>query len=330
MGEVSGRDLKFRQALLNEVKGSLFEYLVAQQLATRAQTLGAFLAAIPSQYQQGLEQQERLLREVDPGLAQRLPHWAMQAAEAVWGHLPPARWETRLTGQLSASLGEELGACDVLLTSAQESVRLSLKLCKARAAVNTKSAGVKSFFTSYFPLSSAADEQARFSDAVEREHLLLRQELYAIEELPAESSDWGAWRRRGLPELPGELRPELRERLHAYYARLARALGASLGVLAAQDPQRFATALGDLAGLGPGQLQVICFHEYPVRPELEVRVTSYLEGLAHLAHWKPRSTTERASVNYDIGSWLLALRIKPMNTFTTTAIKINCSVRYEA
>ncbi len=330
MGEVSGREEKFRQALLNEVKGSLFEYLVAQELAGAAGALGDFLTSIPDHYQQVLEQQERLLREADAGLALLLPRWARQAAEAFRSSAVLPIEQVRLTGQLSTTAqGQELGSCDVLLKGGAGDTRLSLKLNKARAAVNTKSGGVKSFFGQYFTHASAAREQERFSAAVEREHALVRRELFALEDLPEEAPDWGPWRERGLTELPGELRPEARELLHAYYARLARALDDSLATLAAEDAGRFTQALALLAGLAPQQVQLICFHEYPARDDLDVRVTSYRQGLAQLSQWQRLPATDSASVEFAIGAWRLAIRVKPMNTFTTTAIKMNCSVRYE-
>jgi hypothetical protein len=80
---------KFREALFNEIKGSLFEYLVAQEFARRAGIEASFLRSLPAHYQRVLEQQDNMTREAYPELLPRLPRWSQQVVDC-WEQRFPA------------------------------------------------------------------------------------------------------------------------------------------------------------------------------------------------------------------------------------------------
>jgi hypothetical protein len=205
---------------------------------------------------------------------------------------------------------------------------VSLKLNKKQGLVNTKSAGVKSFLAQYFP--HALELQECFSQLVEVEHALLRDELLELMGLaPAQS--WTGWRERGLSELPGEQTVAVKEILHCYYSRLASQLERDLIQLQQLDAASFNDGLVRLLGFSHPQLiQLICFHELQSKNphHCEVLVHDQARVRDELSRLRFRESRETASVELELKSWLLQIRIKPMNKFTTTAIKINCSVKY--
>ncbi len=321
---------KHREALLNEIKGSLFEYLFARELAASHGGEAAFIRALPPQYLTVLAQQDRMVRELHPTLARLLPIWARATAGAFGLRFPAARHSgVALTGQL-VHTPADLREADLLLEGMPPTT-VSLKLNKRAAAVNTKSGGVKSFLTEYFPGAAAAKLQAHFNVSVDARFAALHAELHQAAGLPV-TLGWEEWARHH-SELPGELAPELRAILHRFYAELAGELGAALRALGDGDPEGFAAGLLRVVGFGRADLvQVVCFHDIDgANPEtVDVRVHTASEARTHLAALAWEEAREVSYVALALGEWRLQVRIKPMNKFTTTAIKVNCAVRYEA
>lgn len=322
---------KFREALFNEIKGSLFEYLTAQAIARTCQLEAHFLRALPPHYQQVLEQQDHMTRELYPKLVEFLPLWAKATAQALHGTLIAPVTSVQLTGQLvHTEAASTQGEADVIVTDARGPRAFSLKLNKKAGAVNTKSGGIKSFFVTYFDVPAARELQESFNQLVDAEFAILREELQELAGL-APSASWEAWTAAGLSELPGELPEDLRARIHAFYARLAQELGLALRRIEALAPDAFVTGLARLCGFGEAEVtQVICFHDLQgASPEaVSVRVHHEAELRQRLATYRWRETQNIASVELELEDWVLQIRIKPMNKFTTTAIKMNCSLRF--
>ncbi len=322
---------KFREALFNEIKGSLFEYLVAAEFARRAGLEAAFLRGMPVHYQRVLEQQDHMTREAYPELLPHLPLWAKQVVEAWVNRFGDEKINSiQLTGQLThTETAETQGEADFTLTS-ERTRAVSLKLNKRQGAVNTKSGGIKSFFSTYFPVPDVQRLQDDFNQLVDAEFSVMRFELHQIAGL-SEDQDWAGWRRAGLPELPGELSSDMRERLHAFYARVSAAVRVTLDTIEKNHREIFEAGLLRLCGFGmEGLVQVICFHDIHGKNSAQVDVRIYDEQTVreHLAKRVWRTNSAIASCEMDLADWMLQIRVKPMNKFTTTAIKMNCSVRY--
>lgn len=322
---------KHREALFNEIKGSLFEYLVAQEFARRARLEANFLRSLPAHYQRVLEQQDHMTREAYPELLPHLPHWAKQVVDA-WEQRFPAEkiHAIALTGQLThTDASATQGEADFTITT--DRLRsVSLKLNKRQGAVNTKSGGIKSFFTTYFSEAQAVATQEQFNQLVDAEFSVLRFELHQMAGL-AEDDDWASWRRAGLAELPGELPTDMRERLHAFYARVSLAVRDALVGIEQRDPRVFEAGLLRLCGFGlPGIVQLIGFHDLhgknPEQLDVQIHDEEAVRSRLRQKLWRPNA--DSASCELELHEWLLQIRVKPMNKFTTTAIKMNCSVRY--
>ncbi len=314
------------EALLNELKGSVFEYLVARELARTTNLEEEFHLSLSDEYQRLLERQDLMLRECFSSLPQYLSLWSKKTAQHFIETERRTISKIQLAGQFSHQ--KDQGESDINIWLDHEQIPLSLKLNKKQGLVNTKSAGVKSFLTQYF--SHAQALQDNFNMLVESEHSLLREELLEVMDL-AQSDNWKAWRERGFSELPGEQPEEIKLILHRYYSRMAVQLQSDLSSLLNLDPQAFRSGLIRLLGFyQPNLIQLICFHELQSKTpqHCEVVLHDYQRVENEISEIHFRANKETASVEIELKSWLLQIRIKPMNKFTTTAIKINCSVKY--
>ncbi|MFP5492387.1 MAG: hypothetical protein ACLGG0_12855 [Bacteriovoracia bacterium] len=321
---------KFREALFNEIKGSLFEYLTALEIARSHKLELDFLKNLPEHYQQVLEQQDHMTRELYPELVAYMPNWAKVTAQEFLKTHKEAWQKITLTGQLiHTDAAEEQGAADFILQG-EKNHGVSLKLNKKAGSVNTKSGGIKSFFTTYFPTQLSETLQNKFNQLVDAEFSVVRFELMEMAGLKTEAT-WVEWRKAGLSELPGELPSDMRERLHAFYARVSLELRSHLEKIASEYPSIFQLGLLSLCGLADENVtQVICFHDiHGTKPsEVKVLVNTQIDLIDRLKQFTWRETPHTASVEMQLKDWILQIRIKPMNKFTTTAIKMNCSLRF--
>lgn len=316
-----------KEALFNEVKGSLFEYLLAKRLSQWAQREREFQSKLDANYLTVLSQQDRMVRQFYPEM---LP-FLLQASEASARALQEWCGETpeniSLVGKLSNTpVASEWFEADLLLETSSGKCPWSLKLNKKNAYVNTKSGGIKSFFLQYFTFLPPEIQEA-FNQLVNLEFHRVALELHRLHDLEFDGSFQG-WVKAGLSELPGELSAEARQLLKAYYARIAREMHRILTEAATLDREAFARALAPLMGFGSREMhQLICFHDFKGNSPVDVRIHSFEDLKGSLGNFKIKEFGEVASVEVEIGKWSLQIRVKPMNKFTTTAIKINCSVR---
>lgn len=321
------QDQTKKEALFNEVKGSLFEYLVASELSRAAGEELHFQKSLDKNYLNVLSQQDRMVRQFYPDMLGFLSTASKSTAGALKTYLRETPTGIRLTGKFSNSEAfEELHEADLVLVTSSGPVPVSLKLNKKNAFVNTKSGGIKSFFQVYFPFSKHGLQES-FNQFVDREFQRMAIDLHEKRELEF-SGNWQEWCRRGFSELPGELPESERAILKAYYARIAKEMHRLFSELLEQDPEMFRAAIPVLLGFGKEDiLQVIFFHDFPENqaPQIEIHQFKNLkEALPELV-LEPFGNI--ASVEFTIGNWVLQVRVKPMNKFTTTAIKINCSVK---
>jgi hypothetical protein len=79
----------------------------------------------------------------------------------------------------------------------------------------------------------------------------------------------------------------------------------------------------------PDILQLICFHDFKSQGELQVELHGFADIQPALQKAQLRPFNQTASVDIEMGEVSLQIRVKPMNKFTTTAIKMNCSVKFK-
>lgn len=321
------QDQTKKEALFNEVKGSLFEYLVAKEIARLGSEELQFQDTLDRNYLHVLSQQDRMVRQFYPEMLPFLNQVSKNTVARMVEYLGKLPKNPKVMGKFSNSaIHDEIHEADLLVNHDDVLLPVSLKLNKKHAYVNTKSGGIKSFFVQYFPFLDSSIQE-KFNQLVDLEFSRMAFELHALHDLDY-SGNFGLWVQKGFSELPGELDPDSRNILKSYYARIAQEMHTILTNAQKQNPESFAASLAPLMGFGKSEiLQVICFHEFPsaLAPEIDIHAYNDLEKYLNKAMIGEFKSI--ASVELDIGPWSLHVRVKPMNKFTTTAIKINCSVK---
>lgn len=317
-----------KEALFNEVKGSLFEYLVAREIAVKGNEELSFQRSLDKNYLTVLSQQDRMVRQFYPEMLPFLHSASKAAAGTIINYLKVIPTSPKVVGKFSnsVSLSSELNEADLLLNVKDNSLPVSLKLNKKNAFVNTKSGGIKSFFLQYFSFIRP-EVQQKFNQFVDMEYARMAYELHALHDLEYHGH-FNTWTGKGLSELPGELDPDSRAILKAYYARIAEEMHSIFKSALKENPEAFKASLPALMGFSsPEILQVIYFHEFPENSDPLIDIHTKDDIDSGLSGTVLKDFSGISSVEFEIGNWTLQVRVKPMNKFTTTAIKINCSVK---
>ena len=322
------QDQTKKEALFNEVKGSLFEYLMCRRLSELSGEELDFINSLDKNYSHVLSQQDQMVRQFYPEMLPFLHQVAKKSSDQLIEYIGEIPKRPRLRGKFinSANAYEHFEA-DVLLDSSQGQIPLSLKLNKKNSFVNTKSGGIKSFFTTYFPFVDKHIQQ-QYNSLVDREFTKMSYDLHALNDFEY-PGDFSYWIAAGKSELPGELSSEERLILKRFYAVLAAEMHRILSHAQENLPREFAQSLPALLGFSSQDiLQLICFHDFKSKGEESVLIHSFNDISPFLGDANILPFHQTSSVELTLGDIQLQIRIKPMNKFTTTAIKINCSVRF--
>lgn len=321
-----------KEALINEIKGNLFEYLVAHAVARAKNIEPKFLERFQGLMKEMFSKYESWLRENDRDLIHKLPLLAQSMATLISQKIESQINEVLVIGKMTGGFHNDLyKEADILLLSDRE-IPISLKLCKKNAFVNTKSGGAKSFISKYFKeFEKAALLQETFSNIIDDGFEKMGQDLYAMHGLEFCGRFDSMWTR---PDLPGELNEEESKRLHQFYRSLNFHLYSILKELFEESPKIFVQCLMPLIGQGDHRvMQGICFHKdvtkggVKSRYELDKVLFKSFEEYCESIEFLPFNENI-SSFEIQMGEDKLQIRIKPMNKFTTASYKINCSIRY--
>jgi hypothetical protein len=323
------QDQTKKEALFNEVKGSLFEFMMGRKLSQLAGEELKFIEGLDKNYLNVLSQQDRMVRQFYPEMLTFLSQMTEDSSRALINFLKETPHDPQLRGKfVNSSLADEIHEADLILQSSRGTLPLSLKLNRKNSYVNTKSGGIKSFFLNYFSFIPQ-NHQQEFNLLVDQEFSRMSYELHALNDMEF-LGDYDSWIKLGKSELPGELSTDERQILKDFYARLAKEMHRILSLGCAQDPEAFRKALPALMGFSHREiLQLICFHDFKNHRESSVSIHAFGDVECYLNELVIEPFTQTSSVELSLGPWLLQIRIKPMNKFTTTAIKINCSVKFK-
>jgi hypothetical protein len=336
------------EALVNEYKGHLFEYLVAAELSRELCIETAFLEHFGGSTKERLLYYEQWLKDFDRTLIQQLKNWSgqvvldLKASDSFTSVLSTKWTHIYLLGKDSQGSGHEFGEADILLQTLSDphgemkSLGLSLKLYKDQGAINTKSAGLKSFLTKYFaPFDTVFIDQKILDEKGSEIFHELAEDFYEMAGLPILSAKpfGNDWTQAGLEVLPGKLPKAFQERLYqSYYERIL-PLKNFLISYSKKDPELFADCLKPLCGFASEnliQLNARHFSDGTLKTEV-LTFTALNETLKDFRFiddkQNPDQVTVKSSFEIDLGVRILQIRLKPMNQFTQEAYKINCSLK---
>lgn len=326
-----------KEAVLNEFKGNLFEFLVAQGLARKSLLEDQFLLDLPYEFKAKLGSYEEMIRTHEPRLLVKLPTLASETVQKVWEEFENnfifSQWN--VIGKMVAVNDNDLwNETDIVGTyktpeGKQGKLALSLKLTKDHSFVNTKSAGVKSFLAKYFSAfgSLSSKLQNELNLEVDESFQRMGHKLYSLTDNDWKGSFNSDWTNH-YTELPGELNEEMRAIVHENYYRVALKLSSALEELKTKDSVLFFDSLYALCGFGHADIvQVNCFHQDYELKNISIKRFRdlFLFGEKKCAVLPLKEMA--SSVEIQIGKVNLQVRVKPMNKFTTAAYKINCSIK---
>lgn len=328
-------NLTQKEALLNECKGNLFEFLVAQGLSRFYQKEDHFLLSLPRDFKNRLKVYEETIRLNDEKLLLNLPALSRKVVEAILQLKlfadNPHPFEFMVIGKMVAvNDNETWNETDIvaLEKGPEGQIKkhfLSLKLTKDHSYTNTKSAGVKSFIQKYFNgFDQSVFFQQLLNTEVDESFQVMGHKLYAFNDLEFQGTFDNRWT---FSELPGELSSEMREIVHANYHRVALKLYELLSRLKKENEQLFRQNLEALCGFGHQDIiQVHCFHQQAQLKEVIIKTYAdfFLAGET-IELKKPKLNGHSLDIVFE--RFQLQIRVKPMNKFTTAAYKINCSIK---
>ena len=311
-------------ALLNEYKGNVFEFLVGLEFSRAIGSEKEYLNTSLVHVGDILDQQESFIRRYYPDLIKFLPIWAKELRIIFEKHYTLKNLSSvELVGKTSTALkGEDFSEADILLKGDTEQFPLSIKLAKAGSFVNTKSAGIKSVFTKYLP-NLDFKRQTEFNQLYEREFEKFAYLMHKEAGLLCEGG-FQNWLNEGLPSLPGQLTDTFREHLLSFYEIINQNLYKEFLNAYELDSEKFVHSLHTLAGFSkPDIIQIIAFHNKSQKSNIDIKLKD-LKSRGELQGTRLGSNY----FEFIFHDFILQLRLKPMNQFTSSAYKINCSVKF--
>ncbi len=310
-----------KEALLNEYKGSLFEFLVARELAKKFQLEISFIGSLSDKQLAMYEQQESYLRNYFSSLLISLPNLARLSAQKIIEKKKLKKIDNlRLVGMNAGRTTE----ADILIQTGRHSFPVSLKISKSGSFTNTKSAGVKTFFSKYFGVLDQSEFNFFYEQKFEEFTFALLDDAGL-----AVSSNFKEWEAQGLATLPGELTGKAKERLFDFYKIINLAIYEKLYRLQLDSAESFQKAIVNLLGFSdPDLLQLTCFYH---KEEDSYQLDSLsLKTLTGIYEQKEKAEIKQLEKSIEIifSKFKLQVRLKPMNKFTATSYKVNCAVKF--
>ena len=319
-----------KKALLNEYKGNLYEFLVSVEVARALKNEGEFLGHLDVDFQKMLQTQEAFIREFYPGLLVDLPKLARQLSVEILKQFPESPHKIELIGKTAKYDRDNLAEGDLVLSGDHGIVPVSIKLSKAKAFVNTKSGGVKSFLEKYFPYTKNDKLQDQFNLKADILLNALTRDLYELYDLEYDEN-FTTWSQDGRPSLPGQLRGVEREIYKTFLFNYNTLLYRYVKMAHQLDPDQFVRSLFPLIGQGHQQM-IMATTYYKQKNESYIFTDQVVEVVKSIEFLRDSldfcEMKNAANFEIRLGDRILQLRIKAMNKFTNKTYKVNCSVKH--
>lgn len=343
-----GDDLLQQEALINEFKGNLFEFALAQNIAQNHGVLSEFYQVQDKNLVNKLLDYQKWMMNFRPDLLRGIEKMASQVALQYHDQFF-SQTQHKVIPKVMGKLVQEketIGEADIVFISQDKHYSyLSLKLCKEQAYVNTKSGGIFSFIERYFKqFRTASARQDELKTLVDICFLEMAQNLAALkgEHWDQTQSFESFWSDLEMPSLPGQLSAPYREIVLQSYRPIMVKLRHILFQFYSQDPQLFKRCLLPIVGMSESigkdqgnspreSKQLICFHKkgedsFVLSEAILKDRNDFIDQLSEL-DFQEQQDQNKASFNIVCPALVLQIRIKPMNKFTTPGHKINCSIR---
>lgn len=325
-----------KQNLINEYKGHILEFLLGLELSTRTKKIKEFYQYIPKETINILTHYQNQLMILDFHLSKKMPNIAVNIANELEKYICLKDISyIEVIGKIKADISmHQFHEADLLIhLKDSQIIPIGLKFCRYNCYVNTKNAGLKSIISTYFPHKSAIEKQQALDLQVQSLFEELGSDLYATkgEHFLGEfdqrwTKDWG------LSQLPGQLPKIMQKRVHQYYYQIITKIYNFFQEWEKNNPQCIEAFILPFLGLSiPNLVQICCFHdgvdEYNIKNITITRLDSYFNKNYTIKILQPK--LDQSFFEIHLYNCILQIRVKPMNIFTTSNVKINCSVKYK-
>ena len=326
------------QALANELKGHLFEFLLAQKISQFYQQEYQFINQIDSATMDRLLDYQQQIQAYDQKLFLDLQRWAELGASYLCRYFPfkPPLLSSKMLGK-----SEQGAEADLLFQFMDSVCFLSVKLSKFSAYVNTKSGGAKTFLANYLlpyleehdrlVVTEAQLQVVKISQQHFWETAYLLHDLRGFEfrHLPEEQDLFSSWIDQGAPVLPGELSDEEKQILYQYYQRITEYYGNFFQAFFSHKNRDLAAKSWLMNLLGLSDQHLYQFYFFADTEQMLLIAANQIKQKLDPKLWKFSFAPNRLSFYIDFNLGQLQIRPKPMNVFTSPALKINCSVKWD-
>lgn len=320
-----------QQALLNEYKGYVFEFLFAKILSQKIPAKYfdgeiEFIASLNNEEIQRLKEYQHYIYSHDLILYRGLNVLAEKAVDFYY----QGRNENIIKKiELVSRKKNVSDNADVVIyylnNNGVNEDHLSLKLCKDNVYVNTKSAGIKSFLTKYF--HADMEIQKRLNATTVQSFEKMRFQILDFYGHDLSMTDFQSWLGDGNSSLPGNLPEVVRSHLLNYYHECLQGIYLEVYEITKNNPEFASQAFLHLCGLTHSTTHLFCFHKgtksYDLSKIIELCAGELIGEVPQII--PPARGSSYFLVDYKKVS--LQIRVKPMRDFTAPAMKINCSVK---
>ncbi len=322
-----------KEALTNEVKGNLFEYLVAQGVARSLGVESAFVKNADRGLHETLRYYQDWLRKNQPELLKKLPALATPLVDRIisYAHqyISSKVINVLVLGKIAAGHHQDQFAeADIIIVCENENIPFSIKLSKSHAFLNTKSAGVKSFFSRYFELfGDSSFKQDILNDVIDKSFQNFGNNLYHRRGLDFQGRFDHMWK---WSELPSSLKDDDRVSFDEFLQEVLLNLHKNVTELLKADQSLFLKCLMPLMGFSNlDVIQAGVFHRSK-KNEGYIFEKAFVKDSSQYKSVKIEELDgKKSSFNIYLDNDILQIRLKPMNKFTTASYKVNCAVKYQ-
>jgi len=227
----------------------------------------------------------------------------------------------------------ELGGfneADIIIGSTKD-LNLSLKFNKYSSYVNTKSAGIKSFFYKYFSLFEdySKEAQLKFNELWDVEFETFAIEMHKEANIEYTNS-FESWSRLRDDLLPGQLDGIYKDILHNFYGVINTEVARILREFYQKDNSKFIKSLMSLLGFTNNKIIQVCFYYNNTNNNyIEKSIILHtFEDVYSMLDGDLAFKVNRTNLDIYNDRLKLQIRLKPMNTFTQKCYKINCAVKF--
>ncbi len=323
-----------RDALFNEFKGHLFEFHICSEISLKFSVYDQFLKSLSNDQVKQLREYEDFLFKNAPGLLKNIPQMAKPLIDSISHELISTNNEivqVYWTGKHGAkSLNQDWGETDIAIDVKSNHLIdrkfFSIKLSKINSFTNTKSAGAMSFFSKYFHhFKESGIVQEQLNALINSSFYTMKSQMLELAGFEDENAHFPQEFIKVYGELPGGLPKEFKEVLYEHYSRIMDNIEENLEKFLKQDNKLFYDSILPLLGFtAKNVVQYQVFHDEHFFKSIE-RLSCPINYLDIKIR---KRNSNQHFLEILIESYVLQVRIKPMNKFTTEAYKINCSIKH--